>query len=286
MIRRLIFVFAIASIAVPAQASERTRLQGKFTQGGLVTGSTVPGSKLTLDGAAVMVAADGTLAFGFGRDAPVTAVLRITYPDGKTETRTLQVTAQKYRIQRINRVPPKYVTPPPEVMARITRERAAVKAARDTRLPVPQFKAGFRWPATGRVSGVFGSQRFFNGEPRAPHSGVDVAVGTGTPVRAPAPGTVTLASHLYFAGKTVIMDHGLGVSTTYIHLNEILVKPGDTVRIGQIFAKSGKTGRTTGPHLHWSMNWFQVRLDPKLMAPPMPKTVPKNMPKKMPKPSN
>lgn len=271
MIRRLVFLITVLGISLPAAASERTRLQGKFIQGGLITGSTIPGSTVTLDGAPVMVAEDGTLAFGFGRDAPKSAVLRIAYPDGETETKTLTIAARKYRIQRINRVPPKYVTPPPEVAARIKRERAAVVAARNTKLPVPQFKDGFRWPATGRISGVYGSQRIFNGQPRAPHSGVDVAVGTGTPVRAPAPGTVTLARHLYFAGKTVIVDHGLGVSTTYIHLNELLVKPGDTVTTGQVFAKSGKTGRVTGPHLHWSMNWFQVRLDPALVVPPMPK---------------
>ncbi len=261
----------LLTLSDPVLAAERTRLEGRAIQGGLITGATVPGSKITLDAKPVPVAPDGTLAFGLGRDAAELASLKITYPDGETETRTLKVVQRKYRIQRINKVPPKYVTPPPEVQERIKREWRAVRKAREATSPTPHFRAGFAWPAKGRITGVYGSQRIYNGKPRNPHFGVDVAVGVGTPVRAPAAGTVLFADHLYYAGKTLIVDHGLGVNMTFIHLSEIVVKPGDAVTKGQVVAKSGNTGRSTGPHLHWGMNWYQVRLDPALAVPRLPK---------------
>ena len=271
MNRLTVSLVLLLMLSGSALAAERTRLAGRAIQGGLITGTTVPGSKITIDAKPVPVAADGTLAFGLGRDAAALASLKITYPDGETETRSLKVVQRKYRIQRINKVPPKYVTPPPEVQERIKREWLAVRKEREATSTTPHFKAGFAWPAKGRITGVYGSQRIYNGEPRNPHYGVDVAVGVGTPVRAPAAGTVLFADHLYYAGKTLIVDHGLGVNMTFIHLSEILVKPGDAVTKGQVIAKSGNTGRSTGPHLHWGMNWYQVRLDPALVVPRLPK---------------
>jgi murein DD-endopeptidase MepM/ murein hydrolase activator NlpD len=139
--------------------------------------------------------------------------------------------------------------------------------------------AGFVWPAQGPISGVYGSQRFYNGEPRNPHYGVDVAVPKGTPVHAPAAGVVTLAEpDLYFSGGTVILDHGYRLSSTFLHMSEVSVQVGDELQAGDLIGAVGSTGRATGPHLDWRMNWRQQRIDPQLLAPPMPKPAPKPMP--------
>ena len=136
--------------------------------------------------------------------------------------------------------------------------------------------AGFVWPAEGPISGVYGSQRFYNGEPRRPHFGVDVAVPTGTIVRAPAAGVVTLAEpDLYFSGGTVILDHGYRLSSSFLHMSEVAVQVGDELQPGDIIGAVGSTGRATGPHLDWRMNWREQRIDPQLLAPPMPKPMPK-----------
>ncbi len=146
-----------------------------------------------------------------------------------------------------------------------------MRAARETLADRKDYAEGFGWPLTGRISGVYGSQRILNGEPRQPHYGVDVARPTGTVVTAPAPGVVTLVeADLYYSGGTLIIDHGRGLSSTFIHLSEILVEPGQQVETGDAIAKVGATGRATGPHLDWRMNLGPVRLDPALLAGPMP----------------
>jgi hypothetical protein len=247
-------------------AAASLRLDGDPVQGGLVLGWTEPGASVSHDGSAVRVGPDGVFLLGFGRDAAPQSMLEVRLPDGSREQRQLQVRQREYRIQRIEGLPPKKVSPPAEVMARIARERAQVRAARTRDDPRLDFLSGFVLPAQGKISGVFGSQRILNGEPRAPHSGLDVAAPEGDPVVAPAPGTVSLvAEDMYFSGGTVILDHGHGLSTTYIHLSRVEVAEGQRVARGEKIGEIGATGRATGPHLHWGANLFQTRLDPQLL---------------------
>jgi murein DD-endopeptidase MepM/ murein hydrolase activator NlpD len=246
-------------------------LEGAFTQGGLVRGKTEAGATVTLDGRAVRVAPDGSFVLGFGREAPAEATLDVAFPDGSREHRTLAVAARQYDVQRIDGLPPQQVTPDAAMEERIKREAALIAASRKADSDLIFFEAPLRWPALGPISGVYGSQRILNGEPRAPHMGVDIAAPRGTPVVAAAAGTVTLAEHdLFFTGGTVIIDHGYGLATTYQHMDRVDVAVGQHVEAGTPIGTVGATGRVTGPHLHWSLNWYDVRLDPALAAGPVP----------------
>ncbi|MGE0660115.1 MAG: M23 family metallopeptidase [Reyranellaceae bacterium] len=265
--RAVAIALALLLCALPAQALE---LQGEIAQGGLVVGRVAPGSTVSLDGRDVPVAADGHFAFGFPYNAEPTAELVVRDGAGAVERRTLSVARRQFQIQRIDGLPPAMVTPPPEVLERIKRENERINAARKVVSPVAHFAAGWRWPAIGPITGVFGSQRILNGEPRSVHYGVDVAAPKGTPIVAAAAGTVTLAGDLYFSGNTVFIDHGVGVNSSYLHMDSITVQEGEAVQAGQQIGALGATGRATGPHLHWGLNWFAVRLDPALVAPPMP----------------
>lgn len=248
-----------------------TRLEGALTQGGLVRGQTAPGSLVTLDGKVVRVAANGHFAFGFGREAGPTATLAIVEPGGATDIRTLAIAPRPFDIQRITGLPERMVTPKPEDLERIRRDNLMVSAARKNDFPETWFAEAFDWPARGRITGVYGSQRILNGEPRQPHYGIDIAAPAGTPILAPMPGRVTLAdTDQYFTGGTVILDHGHGISSTFLHLQTVTVKLGDVVPRGGAIGTLGATGRATGPHLDWRINWFDVRLDPALVVPPMP----------------
>lgn len=246
-------------------------LQGKMIQGGLVTGHAAPGSRVTLDGRPVPVRADGRFLIGFGRDAAATAVLEVAPPGGTKKTRILKVERRDYDIQRIDGLPPKMVTPPPAVIARIKADAAAIKSARLTDTDKPFFDTGFVWPVKGRITGVYGSQRILNGKPRRPHFGVDIAAPVGTPVIATADGIVRVADKdMYYTGGTVLIDHGFGLNSVYSHLASVIVKPGQRVVQGTVIGTLGGTGRATGPHLDWRVNLFLTRLDPALLVPPMP----------------
>jgi murein DD-endopeptidase MepM/ murein hydrolase activator NlpD len=241
-------------------------LTGSFTQGGLITGRTEPGARLLLDGQTVRVSPTGAFAFGFDRDAPASARLEVTFRNGSREQRILTIEPRRYPIQRIDGLPEEKVTPPPDMMERIKRERAQLEEARHRDIDMAYFLSGFTWPVRGRISGVFGSQRILNGEPRQPHYGIDIVAISGTPVKAPADGVVTLAQpNLYFTGGTLIVDHGHGLSSSFAHLQDIYVRPGQTVKQGEVIAAVGATGRASGPHLHWGMNWFTYHLDPALL---------------------
>ena len=257
-------------IAAPSWAGT-LMLEGAVEQGGLVRGKTEPGAQVTLDGRAVRVASDGSFIFGFGRDAPAHAALDVTFADGSKEHRDLTVEARHYDVQRINGLPEQQVTPDAVTLERIKREGAVIARARAADTDLSFFEEPLRWPVTGPISGVYGSQRILNGEPRAPHMGVDIAAPRGTPIVAAAAGTVTLAEHdLFYTGGTVIIDHGYGLATTYQHMDRVDVTVGQHVEAGQPIGVVGATGRVTGPHLHWSLNWYDVRLDPMLVAGPMP----------------
>jgi len=256
--------------AVPAVGAE-LRLDGQFQQGGLVYGHTEPGAKVTLNDRNVRVTASGDFIFGFNWDAPEEAALRVVGPDGTREQRTLRIAQREYKVQRIDGLPKKMVSPPPEVLARIQAENARIAKARAVDAPRPLYASGFIWPVTGPISGVFGSRRILNGEPRRPHFGVDVAASEGTPVKAPADAVVAIAdSDMYYTGGTIVLDHGHGLTSVYSHLKEVWVKEGDELRQGDPIGSVGRTGRVTGAHLDWRVNWFDQRLDPAFLVPPMP----------------
>ena len=179
---------------------------------------------------------------------------------------------REYRIQRIDGLPPRKVTPDEKDYERIRKDIAAAKRARRRDDPREDFLSGWIWPVTGPISGVYGSQRILNGQPRRPHYGVDIAVPVGTEIRAPADGVVTLAHPgMFYSGVTVIIDHGHNLTSSFLHLNRALVEEGDRVKRGDVIAEVGKTGRVTGAHLDWRMNLRKARIDPQLLVGPMPK---------------
>ena len=230
-----------------------------------------PGAvSVTVDGLASRVSADGLFVFGFPTEAPGRATLEVRFGDGAVETLALDVAQRTYAVERIDGLPAAQVTPPQEVLDRIARENAAIGAVRALDSPVPWFAGGFVWPATGRISGVYGSRRILNGLARQPHYGVDVAAPTGSPVAAPAAGIIAMAeAGLYYTGGTVMIDHGFGVTSVLSHLSAVLAKVGNQVAAGDVVGLVGATGRVTGAHLDWRVNWFSVRLDPSLLVPPM-----------------
>ena len=265
---------AVTLAVSPAVLANCLQFKGQLQQGGFIWGKVPHGSTVQLDGKTLDVLDDGTTFAGFGRDAPATARLEVTGAGACSET--LRIMAREYNIQRVEGVPAQTVNPPQEQLDRIRKEGAMVRAARAAKLNRPDLLdsvlAGFIWPVEGPVSGVYGSQRYYNGEPRRPHFGVDVAAPEGEAVRAPAAGIVTLAQpDLFYSGGTVILDHGFLLSSTFLHMSEVLVQVGDELKPGDVIGAVGATGRATGAHLDWRMNWRDVRIDPQLLAPPMPK---------------
>lgn len=226
---------------------------------------------MSLNGRPLRVSGDGGFVFGFGRDAPRRATLHVRHPDGSREALPLRVRPRRYETQRIDGLPGRMVTPSAEALKRIRRENSRIAAVRRLDTDRPHYRTGFVWPVVGTVTGVYGSRRILNGEPRRPHYGVDVAADAGTPVRSPADGVVALAADdLYFTGGTVMIDHGFGLTTVLSHLDSVDVGVGQPVRQGDVVGAVGATGRVTGPHLDWRVNWFDARLDPALLVPPMP----------------
>ena len=268
----LLVLLPFASAPAAADAAG-VRLDGPRTQGGLLRGRAPAGSTVEFEGDPVRVSQDGWFLVGFGRDAPPEAKLVIVLPDGRRESRILKIDRREYDIQRIDGLPASKVTPRSEEdLARIRAEVKMVKKARAIDGARADFLSGFRWPTKGRISGVYGSQRILNGEPRRPHFGIDIAAPAGTKVVAPSDGVVTLVHpDMFFSGGTMIVDHGHGLSSAFLHLSRILVEEGERVTQGQPIAEVGSTGRSTGPHLDWRMNLFDRRIDPALLVGPMPK---------------
>ena len=243
-------------------------LQGEMTQGSLIRGTIAPTSQVWFNEQPIKVSKQGHFVFGFSRDDELTHSLRWTLPSGEEHKRVLELNKRDYDIQRIEGLPPKMVTPPEDVLVRIRNDNKQVGAARKLNDERIDFMQTFIWPAAGPISGVYGSQRVLNGQPRRPHFGVDVAAPTGTPVYAPADGIVTLwVADMYYSGGTMIIDHGHGVSSTFLHLHAGHVEVGQHVKQGELVAEIGATGRVTGAHLDWRMNWKNVRIDPALLVP-------------------
>lgn len=258
--RLLILTLAVLTAMSPALAE--TSLTGKPEQGGLVLGRTEPPAAVSLDGQAVPVAEDGRFLLGFGRDAGAEARLEIRH-GSEVETRTLTVARRDWAVQRIEGLPREKAEPDPVAVARIKAESEMLKGLRAKISPQPLFQSGLIRPAEGVVSGVFGSQRVYNGNAGAPHSGLDIAAPKGAPVLAAADGVVVLAApDLFLTGQTIMIDHGLGLMSSYAHLSKMEVEPGQRVMAGQTIGAIGATGLATGAHLHWGMSWQSVRLDP------------------------
>lgn len=266
MRRRAFVATGLAFLAMPAWAAGRRKnrlvIKGTMEQGSLALGYADPRATVKIDGQAVRLSPDGVFAFGFAFDQAKPSLVEVTWRDGTVESQSYTPTVRQYDIQHVDGLPQNTVTPPPEVLERIKREAGEIYVARQRDMPGSDFLSGFDWPAPGRESGVFGSQRIDNGVPMTPHFGVDMAAPTGTPIHAPADGTVSLSADHYLNGGFTLIDHGQGVSTSYLHQSKRLVKDGDVVKRGQLIGEVGQTGRATGPHLHWAMNWFEVKLDP------------------------
>ena len=263
-------LLAVLLSAAAAHARDIT-YSAAFVQGGLVVARAPGAQTAALDDRALTVAPDGTFVFGIGAEAKPEARLIVRYADGFEEMHTLRVTRQIWKVERVAGLPPAMVNPPQAVQARIARENTLIANARKDQTQQTWFAGGFAWPVVGRISGVFGSRRVLNGQPMSPHWGLDIAMPTGTPVLAPAAGRVTLAeADLYYTGGTIILDHGFGVTSTYAHLSKVGVKAGQIVQPGEQIGAVGATGRVTGAHLHWTINWFDVRIDPALVVTPAP----------------
>ena len=235
---------------------------GKFIQGHFIVGQTENKSKIFIDKKEIKVSKDGYFVFGIDRDRKLDLVIT-KVSDGKKERIVKKIYKRKYQIQRIDGLDEKKVTPPEEVYNRIKEENNRIGKARSKNSDLVFFKNQFIMPVKGIVTGVYGSQRILNGKPKWPHYGIDIAAEKGTKIKSSGSGVVTMAEDdLYYTGGTIIMDHGHGISTIYSHLEEVMVNVGDEIKQGNVIGTVGSTGRSTGPHLDFRVNWFQTRLDP------------------------
>ena len=251
----VIFLF----ICFNASAIEFT---GKFIQGHFILGKTETNSKIIIDKKEIKVSKDGYFVFGIDRDRKFD-ILITKISNGKKEKIVKKIFKRKYKIQKIDGLPENKVTPPESVYKRIKKENNAIGEARAINSDLKYFKSKFIMPVDGVITGVYGSQRILNGKPKWPHYGIDIAADQGTHIKSSGNGVVTMAEDdLYYTGGTIIMDHGHGISTIYSHLENVLVSVGDKINQGDIIGTVGSTGRSTGPHLDFRINWFQTRLDP------------------------
>jgi murein DD-endopeptidase MepM/ murein hydrolase activator NlpD len=253
-----------AALALPSPPS--FSLRGTREQGSLLVGKLVAPAEVTVDGKSLSVSPEGYFAFGIEYDQ--TAGLRLSTVnkrDGTTTNSVIAPIARKYEVQVVNGLPERTVSPSPKEIERIKHENALVAKVRTRDTAGIGFSEVFDWPVPGIISSFFGSQRKLNGQLQAPHFGVDIAAPASTPIHAPADGTITLAEPEFFlTGVTTVLDHGHGVFTSYVHQNTLKVAVGQAVKRGDIIGLVGMKGRATGPHLHWGLNWFQMRLDPSL----------------------
>ena len=264
--RRAFLASGAAMIVMPrlarADANSLLSFGGSTEQGGLVIGKAALGAKVSVDDTAVRLSPQGNFAFGFSYERTKPAHVVALYADGGSETRDVAPIVRQYETQRIEGLPQKFVTPSPEDLERIKRENALIVEARRRDTDGIGFAEPFDWPFPGIISGVYGSRRIENGTVMAPHLGVDIAAPEGTPIRAPADAVVSIADDYFLDGGFTLLDHGHGVSTCYLHQSKRLAKVGDKLARGDVIGLVGQTGRATGPHTHWGLCWFQLKLDP------------------------
>jgi len=240
-------------------------LSGNFIQGGLIKGKAFPNANIKFLDKNIFLDEKNRFVFGFGRDFENKAIISITYKK-KLITKSLSIEKQNYKIQRIEGLPKRMVTPPESVYKRIISENKEIAKVRKLNSNVSFIFQNFVWPLKGIITGVFGSQRVLNGKPKRPHYGIDIAAKEGTEIIAPLDSIVRMAEKdLYYTGGTIMLDHGHGVTSVYSHLSKILVKVNENIKKGDIIGLVGSTGRSTGPHLDWRINWFEQRLDPSLL---------------------
>lgn len=265
-----VFVLGISALtSISAQAE--IRLSGEIKQGGLVIGKTNPNDVVTLNEKVLPVSTQGDYVFAFSRDDKTKYNLTVTSPTGKVETKTFKPAKREYKISRVEGISKKIMNPNKKANIRAGEDRAAILKVRKISSELTDFSQGFIAPRSARITGVYGSQRYYNGVPKNPHFGVDYAGQIGAPVKAPASGTILLwVPDMFYSGGTLVIDHGHGITSNFLHLSASLVKVGDKVKQGDIIANVGKSGRATGPHLDWRMNWHQVRFDPELAMKIMP----------------
>jgi len=240
--------------------------QGIWQQGAMLVGHTEPGNTVVFQDRTVSLTPQGYFVIGLSRDVKGPVVVEVGNGKGSQQY-SYPVAQREYKVQRIEGVPQRTVTPPSaKVLERIRREGRLVRQARADNDKREDFLQGFIKPLEGPITGVYGSQRVYNGVPKNPHYGLDIARPTGTVVIAPAAGIIKLVhADMYYSGGTLVLDHGYGLTSSFIHLSGALVKEGQRVEAGDAIAKVGSSGRATGPHLDWRVNWFSVRLDPALV---------------------
>ena len=270
MVKKLPFFFRSAvfvGVAILSQTvSAQEQLTKQFFQGALIVGKTAPENQVMLNGKAIKVSKAGDYALGFSRDEKNNSELVIIKPDGSQEKQLLKPLKREYNIQRVTGISKKIMNPNKKAISRVGEDNKKIRAARKIDSDLTAFAEGFIAPIEGTITGVYGSQRYYNGVPKTPHYGLDYAGKTGDPVKAPADGTVLMyVPDMFYSGGTMIIDHGHGVSSTFLHLSDSYVKVGDNVSKGQLVAAVGASGRATGPHLDWRINWFNMRLDPALV---------------------
>ncbi len=261
-----ILLFSFSIYAQTQGVKHKLELIGKAVPGNLMIGKTEKASEVYLNDVKLKVDSNGVFVFGFDRDDIGNQVLKVVYADKKVETRELILKTRKYNIQKINDVNQKYVNPPPDILDRIEKETAEITEARKTiyKTDSTYYVSGFMRPVEGgRISGEYGGQRILNKEAKSPHNGIDIALPAGTPVYAMTNGTVCFkGDDFYYNGNFILLDHGQGLSSVYLHLSKILVVNGQKVFKGQKIGEVGSTGRSTGPHLHWGVQWYKKRIDP------------------------
>jgi len=258
----IIYRFILVLFIFTTSQVNAIEFQGKFIQGHFILGKTEPNAKIIIGKKEVKVSKDGFFVFGIDRDRKFDLTLTKII-NGKKSKIIKKVLKRKYKIQRIDGLEESKVTPPESVYKRIKKENYAIGEARAINSNLNFFKDKFIMPVEGIISGVYGSQRILNGKPKWPHYGIDIAAKQGTMIKSSGTGVVTMAEDdLYYTGGTIIMDHGHGISTIYSHLENVLVSVGDQINQGDIIGTVGSTGRSTGPHLDFRINWFQTRLDP------------------------
>jgi murein DD-endopeptidase MepM/ murein hydrolase activator NlpD len=249
-----------------AVADARVKWKGRFAQGGLVHGMVAPGTRVWLDKDRVKLSDTGDFLIAFGRDADERARVGFQFPGGEIERHIVHVEPRTFLPEEINGLPPEMVDYDNETERELAKSRRQVNRVRDKATNHTFFREGWRWPVRGRVTSTYGRKRILNGKERGIHWGLDIAAPVGKKVRAPAPGVVVFAQEgVPLSGTLLILDHGHGLSSSFLHLSKITVQVGQTVKAGQVIAKTGNSGRTTGPHLDWRMNLEDTRIDPQLL---------------------
>jgi len=262
-LKKVCLTLTLSTLALTAQAE--IQLSGEIKQGGLIIGKTQPKSKVMLNERVLPVSTSGDYVFAFSRNDTKKYLLKITDPNGAVEQKKLVPTKRNYKISRIEGISKKIMNPNKKANVRAKQDSIAIQKVRKISSKLTDFTQGFIAPRSSRITGVYGSQRFYNGVPKNPHYGVDYAGAIGAPVKSPADGKILLwVPDMFYSGGTLVIDHGHGITSNFLHLSASLVKVGDVIKQGQVIAKVGNSGRVTGPHLDWRMNWHNVRFDPQL----------------------